>query len=342
MTQNDGGGMDPGLSAALAAIMGGGAGGAMTTDQLNGLLSQTLFGVSGRKGITSQPLTGLMPKWIYSNPTLRSAVQGGVIDPYLVTDKPDTWRVYVGSGQIKLPTPPNKFTSDMTPGVNYTLPEGGHDKTEMVAAVKNQPYTWSSDQVAEAIKKFQAAGVSNVVDFDSMTSAWGGLVERAGAMYSMSSGQTKVTPWDVLDLYKSERSKAGTLSGGGSEASASPTKVTQTSRSVAQITHGDGWSALQNTLSHMLGRDPSDEETRDFVGRMNHLAAANPTISTSTTSGIGSAHQSTTSHTKGGFNANDVLENAYQDAQKNQDYAEYQSATTYYNSALSALGAIGG
>jgi hypothetical protein len=341
MTQNDGSGMDPGLAAALAAITGSGSStpsGAMTTDQLNGLLSQTLFGVSGRKGITGQPLVGLMPKWIYSNPTLRSAVSSGTIDPYLVTDKPDTWRVYVGSGSIPLPYTPNKFTSDMTPGVNYTKPEDGHDKTAMVAQVKNQPYTWSADQVAGAIKKFQSAGLTGVVDFDSMAQAWGGLVERAGAMYSMSSGQTKVTPWDVLDLYKDERSKAGTSGSSGG----SPSKVTQTSRSVAQITHGDGWSALQNTLSHMLGRDPSDEETRDFVGRMNHLASANPTISTSTTSGIGTAHQSTTSNTHGGFNSNDILENAYQDAQKNQDYAEYQSATTYYNSALSALGAIGG
>jgi hypothetical protein len=263
------------------------------------------------------------------------------VDPYLVTDKPDTWRVYVGGGAIQAHTaaPRNKFATEMTPGSNAFM-EQGHDKTAMVAQVKNQPYTWSEDQVSEAIKKFQAAGLSSVVDFDSMTQAWGGLVERAGAMYSMSSGKTKVTPWDVLDLYKNERSKAGTL--GGSSGGGSPSRVTSTSRSVAEITHGDGWSALQNTLSRMLGRDPTEEETRDFVGRMNHLAAANPTISTSTTSGIGTAHQNTTSKTKGGFNANDILENAYQDAQANSDYAEYQSATTYYNSALSALGAIGG
>jgi cell wall-associated NlpC family hydrolase len=64
---------------------------------------------------------------------------------------------------------------------------------------------------------------------------------------------------------------------------------------------------------------------------MNHLAAKNPTITTSTTSGIGSGHQNTSSHTKSGFDQNDILQNAYQDAQANQDYAETQAGTTYFN-----------
>lgn len=300
------------------------------------LLQKAMLGSSGRLGLTDQPLIGILPRWYKTNPQLVSAVQAGQVDPYLPTNDPSSWRVYIGTTP-KLKIGPTTNASIAEYGMTTGKTKAGDD-TEMANAVANQPYLWSEDQVAGAIKKFQDAGVTGVTDFDSMQKAWTGLVQRAGAMYSLSSGQRKVTPWDVLGLYKTEMQKAGTFGG----SSGSPTKVTQTSRSVAEITHGDAWNSLRDTMSRMLGHDPSDEEVRDFLGRMNHLAAKNPTISTSTTSGIGTAHQSTTSHTRGGFDSNDVLENAYRDSQSNPDYAEYQSASTYFNAALSALGAIGG
>lgn len=304
---------------------------------LEDLLKTTMYGLSGRTGLTDQPLVGYMPAWVRTNPQIFSAVKAGAVDPYLPTTDMGTWRVYVGPGtRGRRKDIPEKFGEAMdVAGVPRAKPRSGDD-TESVQAVANQPFLWSDEQIKGAIKKFNDAGYTNVNDLDSLQKAWSGLAAQAGARYSLSSGKIKVTPWDMLELNKSAMSASGGANGG------SPTRVTQTSRSVATITHGDGWSALQNTLSRMLGRDPTDEETRDFVGRMNYLAAKNPTITTSTTSGIGSAHQSTSSHTKSGFNSNDVLENAYSDAQANKDYAEYQSATTYYNAALSALGAIGG
>jgi hypothetical protein len=307
------------------------------TTSIEDILKQTMLGMSGRQGLTAAPLTGILPRWFKSTPQLVAAVQQRAVDPYLPTTDPSTWRVFTGT------TPRVKVTSSTNANVAENKFKLQGDNTEMVNSVMNQPFLWNEDQVAGAIKKFQDAGVTNVTDFDSMQKAWSGLVQRAGAMYSLSSGQRKVTPWDVLDLYKNEQMKAGTYGGSGSGGSGgSPSTITQRSRSVSTITNGDGWSALQNTLSRMLGRDPTDAEVRDFVGRMNHLAAKNPTITTSTTSGIGTASQSTSSHTKSGFDSNDVLQNAYQDAQSNPDYAEHQAATTYFNSALSALGAIGG
>lgn len=338
MAQNDTGGqLDPGLSALLAQMMTpslGGFGQASPED----ILQETMLGMSGRQGLTAQPLTGILPRWFKANPAMVALVRRGQVDPYLPTNDPASWRVFVGT--------PTTVRAKVGPTTNALLADPATpksirgDETEMVNSVANQPFLWTEDQVADAIKKFQDAGVTTVTDFDSMHKAWGGLVQRAGAMYSLSSGQRKVTPWDVLDLYKTEMKKAGTFGGSGS--TGTPSTVTQTSRSVSTITNGDGWSALQNTLSRMLGRDPSDEEVRDFVGRMNYLAAKNPTVTTSTTRGIGTGNQSTSSRTKAGFNSNDILENAYKDAQSDPDYAEYQSASTYFNAAISALGAIGG
>jgi hypothetical protein len=336
MAQNDTGGqLDPGLSSLLAQMMAGSGITGMASPE--DILQETMLGMSGRQGLTAQPLTGILPRWFKANPAMVALVQRGQVDPYLPTNDPASWRVYVGT--------PKTVRAKVGPTTNSLLADPATpkslrgDETELVNSVTNQPFLWEEDQVAEAIKKFQDAGLTSVTDFDSMHKAWGGLVQRAGAMYSLSSGQRKVTPWDVLDLYKTEMQKAGTSGGSGG---GSPSTVTQTSRSVSSITHGDGWSALQNTLSRMLGRDPSEEEVRDFVGRMNHIAAKNPTITRSTTSGIGTGNQSTSSRTKAGFNSNDILENAYKDAQADDDYAEFQSASTYFNAALSALGAIGG
>lgn len=117
---------------------------------------------------------------------------------------------------------------------------------------------------------------------------------------------------------------------------------TQTSTSVSQISEGEAWSTLRQGLQAMLGRDPSDEEVRDFTYRMNQLAAQNPAISKTITSyKNGDAISSHTEAIDSGFSGADVQQAAYHDAVNDPQYAEYQSATTYYNAALSALGAIG-
>ena len=92
----------------------------------------------------------------------------------------------------------------------------------------------------------------------------------------------------------------------------------------------------------MLGRDPTDQEMRDFTYRMNQLAARNPSISKTITSYKNGEAVSQNTHTNPGFTAADMAQKAYDTAQSNPDYAEYQSATTYFNAALSALGPIGG
>jgi hypothetical protein len=158
-----------------------------------------MLGMSGRQGLTDQSLIGIMPRWVRANPTLFAAVRGGAGGPVPADQRPvhlaglDGWQ---RAGRS--PARP-------TPGRGGGCADGLRgDNTEMVNSVSNQPFLWSEDKVADAIKKFQDAGVTNVTDFDSMQKAWGGLVQRAGAMYSLSSGQRKVTPWDVLDLYKNE------------------------------------------------------------------------------------------------------------------------------------------
>lgn len=324
------GGLDAGLA---GAAFGGGS----LMGNLESIIQSVLLGATNnpRQGLTSQPLVNmnLMPRWARNNPELRKAVYGGGLDPYLPSNDPGSWQVFISGSDMSKTT----ATSSATAAEQRATLRG--DQTRTVSAVVNEPFLWDENEVADAIKKFQKAGVTSVVDFDSLQKAWSGLAQRAGAMYSLSSGQKKVTPWDVLDLYKSEVAKAGTGGAGGSGGFTGT--HTQTQKTVTEIREADAWSALRQTTSQLLGHDPDDQEVRDFAYRMNSLAAANPSISTTTGNYQDGQLTNSSTKTKPGFGSADVARNAYDDAQEDPDYAEYQSSTTYFNAALAALGEIG-
>lgn len=338
--------LDPGLASILSQIMGAGGGTVGSANSAEGAqagltlsqLQQLMMGTA-RQSITTKPFHGVVPSWV--PPEVKTYVRAGVVDPYLGTGQSEgEYRVYMG-GHKKITTHKAvgggyaSYGNDLAkPTIKTTTRK--EDKTLTVAQAVNQPYLWDESEVASAIKKFQAAGITSVTDFDSLTKAWGSLVQRAGAMYSMSAGQRKVTPWDVLGLYKNEMTKAGTLP-------PDPNRTTtQVSRSVQDISEGDAWSTLQQTLSNMLGRDPSDQELRDFTYRMNSLAAHNPSITKTITKYQNGEVASQQSHTTEGFSAGDMAQAAYNRAQDDPLYAETQAGTTYFNAAISALGAIGG
>lgn len=118
--------------------------------------------------------------------------------------------------------------------------------------------------------------------------------------------------------------------------------VTTVQKNVTDITEGQAFASLQSNLSQMLGRDPSDQETRDFLYRMNHLAAQNPSISKTVYRYKNGEQVSVSTHTDPGFNSADVQQAAYDQAQNEPDYAEYRGASYLFNAVLGALGPIGG
>lgn len=215
-----------------------------------------------------------------------------------------------------------------------TVEKSGGDKILTAAQAADLPYLWDQDKITKSMERMQAAGIE-VKTFDDMVSVWQGLVSRASKSYTLSDGEKQLTPWDVLDLYKSET--------GEEDSSGAYTGTrTSTSRSVNELTEGQSWSVLQGTLQKMLGRDPSDQELRNFTYKMSQAAARNPSVTKTISHYKDGYLTGSNSHTSGGFTMDDAMEKAYDRAQNNPDYAEYQSATTYFNAALSALGPIGG
>jgi hypothetical protein len=309
-------------------------------------LMGTAMDVTGRYGLTGRNAT-VMPGWARDLPS--EVFKNPDFDSFFgVVSQQGDERVYFGDKQVKRQVPTGEFdinTGDLGDDAGTDFRSGGatpvteevtktKDKTKTVAQAMNLPYTWEDEEIADAMDKMREAGM-DVKGFDDVLSVWGSLVERAAMTYSMSEGKRKVTPWDVLDMQKSEAKAAGItiLDPNRTES------VVQ--RSVSDITEGQAWSTLQQTLSGMLGRDPSDQELRDYTYRMNQLAAANPSITNTIVKYKDGRAVSQTSDTQTGFTNDDMAQSAYEKAQDNPEYAEYQGATTYFNAAMSALGAIG-
>ena len=203
-----------------------------------------------------------------------------------------------------------------------------------VTQALNLPYTWDADEVKDAMAKMRAAGM-DVNTFDDLVKSWGGLVDRAATTLAMSKGEKKLTPWDVLDLYKKEAEDSGLLD----KLNGSRTTV---SRSVEDVDEGQAWATLKSATSELLGYDPSDQDVRDFTYKMGQLAARNPNITKTITSYQNGEATGQTSHTTPGFTAADMEKAAYDEALNDPGHAEYASASTYFNAAISALGPIGG
>jgi hypothetical protein len=209
-------------------------------------------------------------------------------------------------------------------------------KTTTVQAALNQPYLWSNDKVTETMKKMREAGI-NVTDFDTMMNVWQSLVTRASRTFVLSDGENLVTPWDMLSATKKENIANGTLDKNGNIVH------TSTSTSVNTLSEGQAWETLRATVQDMLGRDPSDQEVRDFLSMANSDAAKDPSKTVSTThTDTESGQSNTTSHTTGGYTSADAARSAYDQTHDTAEYADYQAAGPLFNTLLSALGEVAG
>lgn len=313
-------------------------------------LDQVIAQVLGSSGPTSNPVSRaftsaagatagstLFDSWVQAiGLTLNAEPYQGA--RYFGTAHSPQPAVYMGMG--KKGNVPASITHTFNPATGSK--EGVVESAQTIPAsaqllsvrdAEQLPATWSEGQVMDAMAKMQAAGFP-VHSYDDVVNLWKSMVARASDALMASGGTNKMTPWDALSLYGQENAAAG-IGPGGSHT------TTNVSRSVSNIDQGEAWNALQGTLSQMLGRDPTDNELRDFVHRMNHLAVRNPSVTHSTTTTDAKGNTTSSSHTTPGFTAADMAQSAYYQAQQEPDYGAYQAGSTYFNAALSALGALG-
>lgn len=260
------------------------------------------------------------------DPGLAAALNGSVGGPS-AADKndPNSWSVWLGG--MTTPAYTGKMLNQMPlmPHVSESATHGDH--VVSIADAMNMPYTWDDKEITSAMKKFKAAGYT-IGGFDDLVKAWQNVTQIAAGRFTL--GGAKITPWDALELQREQ----GTGTAGATR--------TSTSKTVSEISQANAWSALRSVVKDQLGRDPSDQEVRDFTYRMQSLAASNPSISKTTQTTDANGNVTSSTKTTPGFSADDLAKSALEDAQSDPDWAEHQAATTYYNVALQSLGALGG
>src|SRR5581483_7652778 len=90
----------------------------------------------------------------------------------------------------------------------------------------------------------------------------------------------------------------------------------------------------QTAFTQAVGRAPSADELKNFMGAFNAITAANPITSTTTIGSKGDVSTSTPSYSE---KADTVQAAELQAAQQNPQFAAYQSATTYWGALQQAL-----
>lgn len=118
-------------------------------------------------------------------------------------------------------------------------------------------------------------------------------------------------------------------------------KQTSTSRSVNLINPEDAKNLTRSMLQQQLGRDPSQAEYEDFLSMLHAAERAQPDVTTATqTSRYRDGmlvHSGQSSTTRQGIGAAGLEQLAYERAQRNPDWAEWQAVGVYAPALFEAL-----
>lgn len=363
----------PGLG--LTGTMGQAVGALQSASQLRRTLyADQAYDARGKRTPWLDPSLNA-PAWLLLDPILAQQITtagaSGQVDPYFGDiSNSGGQKVYMGysadvgaketaaadaAGDVREPdlSDMTTYKGDLT---EKRAVEGQYsnvgDNVQSLASVLNAPYTWSDAKRQQAMQTFRengytfADGTGNhtVRTLDDLVKAWQDMAMQAANVYDSTAGQQKVTPWDMLSRYKNDQQLAGTFVN-----YQNGTSKTVTKNDVQHISDGQAWNALNTALEKELGRDPTQQEVRDFAYRMNNLAAANPGQVTTTTT----AHNGVTSETRTidpGFSGvstspfvvdQELAQQAILQAKQDPNYGAYQAASTYFNAAVGALNAVG-
>lgn len=153
--------------------------------------------------------------------------------------------------------------------------------------------------------------------------AWTDLVDKS-AVYHSANPTTNLTPEDMIDLY-------------GNGGTPGHPKITEVVNREVNIASADQARGLLEAMMHdALGRAPTGREADDFQAALNDAQTKNPAITTQSVSYDAAGNPTTNTTKSGGLDAQGFAKD-YAQSENHDEYAAYQSATTYYRALLDAI-----
>lgn len=257
------------------------------------------------------------------------------INPYSVQQEENTRWVWMGDWDAGRPVAARTRVPDDGPG---PINKGTLPKTRTAFAVddaRGLPYWWRDDpsKLQWAYEKASQAIGTEITSFSQFLSVWDKAVDAAEQSWALTGGQKPMTPWQAMELMKTDASDAyGDGSGG-------PVTTTSRTTTVNRLSDGSAWQVLKSAAQQALGRNPTHEELRSFAARANRIAVENPetVVTTSTRDGDGNTTSSSTRTP--GATGDDYLTEA-ESKVDTEEAGAYQAATTYYSAMLSGLNSV--
>lgn len=252
----------------------------------------------------------------------------GNTDPQLFfgRDKPGTNTVITRTGAVgKVP-----LLSDHEERRIPALQEHGGVMT--LSEAQMQWYHWSQDDRLAWAKKAYALGyLASPLDVSGAQKLYMSALDESVRYFGAGKS---ISPWDVLDLNAGSNAdalkKRGQVNPDGS--------VTRTNSSIDLSDKLSVQALATQVLHQALGRDPTDSEINTYYNTIRSEEKSHPTVQKVTTSAAGDVTQTSS----GGFGQDDAQQLLQNQVQNDPEFGKYQSGTTYFQAAMSALGAIGG
>lgn len=269
-------------------------------------------------------------------------------------------RIYMSHGTPGIPGAAGNIASQFGPYAPGA-PKSAHPSNAVsYQDARLAPLSWSDQQ----IKTFVNQGILNKnpnfgpnMGMPEILSAWDEAVKASFAWNQSSDPNAqKWTPQDVLDSYKAQAGKFGTVRQGdwmvdaqtGERvkyvgATSKTTKTTTINLSSAQ----DVQALTTQVLTQALGRAPTAKEVAQYKSTLNAAEKANPQTTTTVsqltpnaaTGSVDIGNQSST--TTGGLSSAAEQQMVMNTAQDSPEFAKYQAGTTYFNALMQMIGGGG-
>lgn len=202
-----------------------------------------------------------------------------------------------------------------------------------LADARAQWYQYTQAQRLDFAREAYSLGylTTSPTDIKGAQSVWEYAIEESANF--LSAGHQDVDPTTVLhwNIGANKQALADRADAGpGSHTTSNPVNLLDKANVQAIAT-----TALQNAL----GRNPTQAEINTFFNTIHEKQLADPGSTTTTRDAAGNV---TAQVSTAGYTSDDANQYLQSQIQNDPEFAKFQGGTTYFNAAMSALGAIGG